>query len=117
MIRITVAGEGSRIREVVCRGHAGYDDTGRDILCAAVSALMVNAANYQERFTQDDLVVEEGVGDGYLMIRINGTVSAEAGLLLKSLVLGLETIRESYDEEFVRISYEGTDIHCCYQDS
>ena len=106
MIRISVVKEGSVIREVTSRGHAGYDDSGQDILCAAVSALLINTANSLEQFTQDDLAVDEGEGDGYLRICVGGEVSAEARLLLESLLLGLRTIQETYGEDFVRIRYE-----------
>ena len=34
-------------------GHAGYDDIGKDIVCAAVSVLVINTLNSIERFTDD----------------------------------------------------------------
>ena len=33
--------------------HAGYGEQGQDILCAACSALVINALNSIERFTDD----------------------------------------------------------------
>ena len=35
------------------KGHAGYDEYGKDIVCAAVSVLTVNMANSVEKFTDD----------------------------------------------------------------
>ena len=37
------------------KGHAGYDEYGKDIVCAAVSVLTVNMANSVEKFTDDGL--------------------------------------------------------------
>lgn len=38
-------------------GHAGYDDIGKDIVCAAVSVLVINTLNSIERFTMIRQVV------------------------------------------------------------
>ena len=35
-------------------GHAGYSEAGSDIVCAAVSALVINAVNSIEKFTEDE---------------------------------------------------------------
>ena len=40
---------------VEVKGHAGYDEYGKDIVCAAVSVLTVNMANSVEKFTDDVL--------------------------------------------------------------
>ncbi len=40
-------------------GHAGYADEGYDIICAAVSALTVNAVNSVETFTEDEFGGEQ----------------------------------------------------------
>ena len=40
---------------VEVKGHAGYDEYGKDIVCAAVSVLTVNMANSVEKFTDDGL--------------------------------------------------------------
>ena len=43
-------------------GHAGYAEAGEDIVCAGVSALVINALNSIERFTDDETscVSDEG---------------------------------------------------------
>ena len=104
MIRITAFRQGNVISEVTCTGHAGYDETGSDIVCAAVSALMINTVNSIEQFTEDELTVDEAVdGDGYLSFRLGGEVSERASLLTDSLLLGLETIEETYGEQFLAL--------------
>ena len=107
MIHITAVREHGFIRSVTCAGHALYDEPGSDIICAAVSALMINTANSIEQFTEDALVIEEG-GDegGYLMLRLDGEISGSSALLLKSLMLGLHSIKETYGEEFLQITQQ-----------
>ena len=38
MTKVEFFMDGDRITGFCCSGHSGYDDAGRDILCAAVSA-------------------------------------------------------------------------------
>ena len=56
-IRMTVM----QVFEVV--GHAGYAEEGYDIICAAVSVLVVNAVNSIETFT-DDTFADADEDDG-----------------------------------------------------
>ena len=45
-------------------GHAGYSEAGSDVVCAAVSVLVINTLNSIERFTSDkiSLVSDEETG-------------------------------------------------------
>lgn len=45
MIRIQVIEKQGLIQEFVLRGHADYDEYGKDIVCAAVSATYLCTAN------------------------------------------------------------------------
>ena len=90
-------------------GHAGYGEAGEDIVCAAVSALAQNTINSIEAFTED--AISYSVDDGYLDCSLDGTVSAESKLLLNSLILGLESVRDSCQtgkkkNQFIRIVTE-----------
>ncbi|MBR1673124.1 MAG: ribosomal-processing cysteine protease Prp [Fretibacterium sp.] len=40
MTEVTLYWEGGRLRGVESRGHSGFADKGRDIVCAAVSSLL-----------------------------------------------------------------------------
>ena len=112
MIRVTVEKQGERYCSVTSRGHAGYDDSGLDIVCAAVSVLMINAANSLEQLTEDDLTVEEGgEEEGYLRIGLNGPLSESAKLLLDSLMLGLMSVRENYGDPFFTLEVKDIDMN------
>ena len=82
-------------------GHAGYDRYGRDIICAAVSALSINAVNSIEALTADRFKVEQADGD--LKFKLLTKDKPETQLLLKSFVLGLESIQETYGDRYIRI--------------
>ena len=38
-------------------GHSGYDESGKDIVCAGISALTINFINSVEEFMDDRFVV------------------------------------------------------------
>ena len=48
MIRVTLHSRGDQITGFECRGHAGFDRAGRDIVCAAVSVLTTTCVNALE---------------------------------------------------------------------
>lgn len=45
MIKIEVKENNKRIREVSIKGHALYDDYGKDIVCASVSSIVITTVN------------------------------------------------------------------------
>ena len=85
-------------------GHAGYADAGEDIVCAAVSALVINTINSIEAFTEDTL--EYAVHEEKDVVTFSITsrpVGQAAELLLKSLVLGLEGIEREYGKQYIKV--------------
>ena len=57
MICITVTESDGEYISVESNGHAGYAEEGQDIICAAVSALIVNTVNSVETLTEDLIIV------------------------------------------------------------
>ena len=84
-----------------CKGHAGYATQGKDIVCAGVSALVINCANSIEKLTNDRADIEHA-SDGSVFCMVKAPVSAESELLLRSLRMGLTGIYEQY-RKYIRI--------------
>ena len=80
-------------------GHAEYADLGKDIVCAAVSALVINAVNSIEHFTDDESSCVSDEESGRISFRFSHIPSHDASLLLDSMVLGLEQIEDSSEYE------------------
>ena len=80
-------------------GHAGYDEPGHDIICAAVSALVINTLNSIERFTDDETDSVSNEASGTIEFRFHKRPSHDAALLLDSMILGLEEIEDSSESE------------------
>ena len=86
-------------------GHSDYAKDREDILCSAVSALALNTVNSIEAFTNDKVkCIAVNETEGFMHYELE-TVSKESLLLLDSLVLGLQNIRESYGQ-FIEIRFE-----------
>ena len=87
-------------------GHAGYGEAGNDIICAAVSALAINAINSIEALTTTKPVYREK--DGYLYlevpeIRTSAANAADAVLLMNSFALGLDSIVQDYGSRYLKV--------------
>ena len=87
-------------------GHAGYAESGRDIVCAAVSALVLNMANSVEAFTEDGFEGEMDEQTGGFSFHFTAEISPESQLLMNSLILGLRNIEKEYGERHIIIRFE-----------
>ncbi len=87
-------------------GHAGYARIGKDIVCSAISILMINTINSIDEFTEDRIEVTSDEKTGLIRCVFSDTASADSELLIKSLVLGLKQIQNEYGNKFIDINYE-----------
>jgi hypothetical protein len=84
-------------------GHAGFDEKGRDIVCAAVSVMVINTINSIEAFTEDEFEATVEEKSGKIEFQMVSDVSRDSTLLLNSLVLGLQGIEAQYGNQFIKV--------------
>lgn len=87
-----------------CIGHAGYAEEN-DIVCAGVSALVINCINSIETLTDAPFTCDSQEEAGRISFRFTGRSGADAQLLVSSLALGLSEIENSCDE-FIDVIFE-----------
>ena len=92
-------------RELECRGHAGYADKGEDIVCAGISALVINTVNSLGRFTEEQFTVDASEEEGRIALRLKEPAGHDGGLLIKSLILGLEEIQHTYGNDYLVLDF------------
>ena len=63
-------------------GHADFSESGQDIVCAAVSALVINLVNSIERLTSDRTCFVSDEKEGKIEFRFLDVPSHDAQLLL-----------------------------------
>ena len=102
MIQIRVKKENGDYVFFQCRGHAGYAASGSDIVCAAVSALVITTENALGKLT--DQVYDLTEEDGYVSIRFHNGNNEKSRLLMDSLILGLQEIEKTYHRRFLTLT-------------
>jgi uncharacterized protein YsxB (DUF464 family) len=106
MISIIISRHNDEYKGVSLDGHAGYADKGQDIVCAAVSVLVINTFNSIERFTEDAFSCEAAEDGGYMSMSFSEKLSEKSVLLLDSMLMGLEEIRKQYGDEYISLQYK-----------
>ncbi|MFB5191113.1 ribosomal-processing cysteine protease Prp [Alicyclobacillus fastidiosus] len=100
MIKFEILQQRDSVAGFRVKGHAGYADSGSDIVCAAVSVLVYNAINSCERFAGVALDVKDAGETLTCQLPLHPSESVR--LLINSLFYGVEQVAEQYPE-FVRL--------------
>ena len=101
MIVITVKKSAGSYVSFTSKGHAGYAQSGQDIVCAAVSALIISTVNAIDTFTEDQII--EAEKDGFVSFTFQNEPSEKAKLLMDSLMLGLTDIEKNYQNQYLTV--------------
>lgn len=78
--------------------HAGYAEEGQDLVCAAVSALVINFVNSLDELTDDHYQIDVNQEKAEIDVVFTEELSLEGSLLLRSLILGLTSIEEEQEQ-------------------
>lgn len=93
MVKVDVKRKHQTITEIVIHDHAGYADSGQDLVCAGVSSITVGMMNALDQMVPDvcDFIMKEAY------VKIHQTQNHDdAQLLLKAMYVQLVTLKESY---------------------
>ncbi len=89
-----------------CRGHAGYARHGEDIVCAALSVLVINTLNSLEELCNIQLSPETDEDRGLIRCSFPDFSDERALVLLDSLVLGCTGIQKEYGRKYCKVKFE-----------
>lgn len=101
MIRATFYRKNNLIYKFEILGHADYAKHGEDIVCSAVTILVINTINAIEAFTDTHFICEaDQVNGGDIVLTLPSVESDktdhDAILLINTMYLGLKDIEENY---------------------
>ena len=99
MIKALVSTKDNKYNGFSCTGHAGYGYKGNDVVCAAVSTLVINTANAIEKLTNSDF--KSTVDGNEIKYVFNSAPDEKASLLMDTLVLGLKEIQKEYGKKYL----------------
>lgn len=92
-------------------GHAGFGGYfKKDIVCAAISILVINTVNSLEVLAGYKPTVFEDEKKGIIEMSFDEPMSDEAKLLVKSMLLGIQNISAAY-EKYCRLIYKEEQDH------
>ena len=111
MIEVTIFQDQEKTIGFRMEGHAGFAESGKDIVCAAVSVLAINTINGIEQFTDDAFTLDvpkdaDKADDNRIDFRFTDDISKEAEVLMKTMVLGLTEIQNNYGNSYLTLSFE-----------
>ncbi len=105
MFEITIFKKQKEYYGFKSEGHSGYAAAGEDIVCAGLSALVINTINSIEALTEEAFSLEKDEEKALLALRFDDIPGKEAALLMDSLVLGIEGIQKQY-QQFVKLTFK-----------
>ena len=88
MISVNVSFIGKDVKSLTVSGHANYDEYGKDIVCAGVSAIVTGGINALEPHLKNIEIINESNKLGVVVIENNEVIQ----VILNTMLIQLETI-------------------------
>ncbi|HHT66764.1 MAG TPA: ribosomal-processing cysteine protease Prp [Erysipelotrichaceae bacterium] len=99
MIKVKIGHASNRqINFLEVKGHANSAEFGKDLVCAAVSAVITGGFNNLHNVNSYDIILEEGQA----LFKTSAPLDAHDETVIETIVCGLKTIQES-NREFIEI--------------
>lgn len=89
-----------------CKGHSDFARNGKDIVCAAVSMLVINTINSMEELAKEDMDVSSDEESGYIDCLFKGGLSEKGKLLMDSMILGLSDVEKRYGKKYISLKFK-----------
>ncbi|MDD6716170.1 MAG: ribosomal-processing cysteine protease Prp [Firmicutes bacterium] len=104
MIRVQIwkTREGA-YRSFQCLGHADYSESGADVVCAGVSAIVISTVNSLQDLLHEKIDCQYDEKDGGdLTVNILEDLSPKGQFLVDHMIYGLEWIQRQYGKRYLR---------------
>ncbi|WP_100331713.1 ribosomal-processing cysteine protease Prp [Bacillus xiapuensis] len=104
MIQVTIKkhGPSGKITSFTMEGHAEFAEYGKDLVCAAATAVSFGALNAILSLTEAKLQIEQGRNGGFLRCIVPENIpdgeQEKVQLLLEGMVVSLQTIERDYSK-------------------
>ena len=101
MIKIQINKTNNKYSSLLVSGHSNYDEHGKDIVCAGVSAVVTGGLN--ALIIENKKKISYRVNDGYVNVDVLDIDDDNLQKIMDVIVVQLKTIEESY-KKYVKIS-------------
>jgi len=99
MIKVVIEKNNSKIVSFEVSGHSNYDEKGKDIVCAGVSAIVVGGIN--ALVNENKKAIEYECKEGYAKVLVKN-IDSNIEMILDVISTQLYTVEESYPK-FIKI--------------
>lgn len=89
MIQIKISNADTKKPFLEVKGHANSAEFGHDLVCAAVSAVVIGGLNNLKQPKDFELKVDEG----HVIAKAINDVSAHDAIVIETIICGLKTIQ------------------------
>ena len=100
MIKIQINKTNNKYSSLIVSGHSNYDEHGKDIVCAGVSAIVTGGINALA--IEDKNAISYRVSDGYVNLDVLDIENNNIQSIIDVIIIQLKTIEESY-KKYVKI--------------
>ncbi|MBE5883355.1 MAG: ribosomal-processing cysteine protease Prp [Lachnospiraceae bacterium] len=95
----------------ICMGHAEYArkrlfGKSPDILCSAISVLVISTINSLEELAGEKLSVASNEETGFIKCDFEGILQEKSIFLMDSMVFSLENLSKKYGEQYLQVKFE-----------
>lgn len=102
MTRVTICRDKrGNFQSFTCEGHAGYAQEGEDVVCAGISAIVINTINCLTDLLGENVQCGYDEEDGYITCVFQNTPQEKASFLIECMIHGLSWIRQQYGKDYL----------------
>ena len=94
MIKVRISKKDNVIQSIHCKGHAMYDDYGKDIVCASFSTMIITTINAILEFDKEAISYTDTNNLDIINIKKDNITNG----LLNNLVHMIKELKENYDK-------------------
>lgn len=91
MIKVKQIVSSNKLIGLEIKGHAGFDEIGKDLVCAGVSSIVTGGFNALIKDEIEEIILDEG----YAKVVLKKD-AIDSKIVLKTILIQLQTIEESY---------------------
>jgi uncharacterized protein len=110
MINVTIEKELSEnIRSFEMKGHAEFAEHGKDLVCAAATAVSFGSVNAIASLTKVVPDVKQGQDGGFLKVllpqNLDSKTNEQVQLIVQAMIVSLQTIEQDYGQ-YIKITFK-----------
>lgn len=99
MIKVSIDYDHQMVSHVKITGHAGFDEKGKDLVCAAVSSISIGTLNALDELANSDCKLT--LADNMIKIEVL-QINERSQLIIQTMIIQLKTLYEQY-KDFIEI--------------